>query len=380
MAALNLKEDQTSGQLILESSLWTRLVSAIGNLGWVSVFAIFYLVPSIVNGRFNPESLIVFLIILLFSIVPAARGLFASSIKIDRSSRFLTRTLQLLFIPVRSTSQPFNDLVNIEVQSYRASNRRVSREAYRVNAIDRAGNRVPLNWDGGRDEIFDQAQKIAAMTGAPLLDNTKSQNMADELIEKARRLGVPLPQELTQTLESSAENTAQEPAEQAPQMEPSFSEPEPNASSLPAGSDLRSLGMSELELRVAKDPTNSDARYALASKFHARGQLDRAIELYQATLQTDTSNAEAQNDLGVALHQRGKRAEAEAAYRRAIALDPFSFRAHLNLALLLRTMNRATEASQEFFQSRQNARGNDETRLAEAASTGARVDPQLSNK
>lgn len=379
MAALNLKEDQASGQLILESRLWTRLVSALGNLGWVSVFAIFYLVPSIVNGRVNPESLIIFLIILLFSIVPAARGLFATSIKIDRNSRFLTRTMQLLFIPVRSTSQPFNDLANIEVQSYRAANRRVSREAYRVNAIDRAGNRIALNWDGNRDEIFDQAQKIAAMTGAPLLDNTaKSQNMADELIEKARMLGVPLPQELTRTLDSPAENGAQESAEQAPQMEPSFLEPEPNASGMPAGDDLRSLGISELEQRVAKDPTNSDARYALASKFHARGQLDRAIELYQATLQTDTSNAEAQNDLGVALQQRGKRAEAEAAYRRAIALDPFSFRAHLNLGLLLRTMNRATEASQEFFQARQNARGNDETRLAEAASQGSKVDPRLS--
>jgi Flp pilus assembly protein TadD len=102
--------------------------------------------------------------------------------------------------------------------------------------------------------------------------------------------------------------------------------------------------------------------------------------MYQATLQTDTTNAEAQNDLGVALQQRGKRTEAEAAYRRSIALDPFSFRAHLNLALLLRIMNRAAEASQEFFQARQNARGNNETHLAEAASTGARLDPQLSNK
>ncbi|MDE3090366.1 MAG: hypothetical protein KGJ80_13375, partial [Chloroflexota bacterium] len=68
-----------------------------------------------------------------------------------------------------------------------------------------------------------------------------------------------------------------------------------------------------------------------------------------------------------------------AAYRRAIALDPFSGTAHLNLGLLLSGMKRATEASQEFLQARQNARGDAETRAAEAASTGAKMEPRLSN-
>lgn len=39
-------------------------------------------------------------------------------------------------------------------------------DAWRVNAIDRAGNKVGLNSDGGRDEMFDHAHKIASMTGA----------------------------------------------------------------------------------------------------------------------------------------------------------------------------------------------------------------------
>lgn len=123
---------------------------------------------------------------------------------------------------------------------------------------------------------------------------------------------------------------------------------------------------------------DSDARYVLARKYQARNQLDRAMALYREVLRLDPINTGAQNDLGVALQQRGKRTEAEAAYRRAIALDPFSSMAHLNLGLLLRSMNRATDASQEFYQARQNARSDAERRAAEAASTGARMDPQLS--
>jgi Flp pilus assembly protein TadD len=133
-----------------------------------------------------------------------------------------------------------------------------------------------------------------------------------------------------------------------------------------------------LEQRIQGDPMDSDARYALARKYHAQRQLDRAIAMYQEVMRTDPTNSGAQNDLGIAFQQRGKRAEAEAAYRRAVALDPFSSTAHLNLALLLRDMKRATEASQAFFQARQNARGDDETRAAEAASTGARMEPVMS--
>ena len=136
--------------------------------------------------------------------------------------------------------------------------------------------------------------------------------------------------------------------------------------------------MNQLEQRVADDSMDADARYALARRYHARGDLDRAIALYGEVVRIDPTNPNAQNDLGVALQQRGKRAEAEAAYRRTIALDPFSSPAHLNLALLLRVQKRATEASQEFFLARQNARGKEETRAAEAASSGAKMDPQLS--
>jgi Flp pilus assembly protein TadD len=146
----------------------------------------------------------------------------------------------------------------------------------------------------------------------------------------------------------------------------------------PLTSDVSGLSAVDLEKRVAGDSMDSDARYALARKYHTRGQFDRAISLYQETVRLDPMNANAQNDLGVALWARGKRAEAESAFRRAIALDQFLFPAHINLGLLLRALNRAVEASQEFFRARQNARGEAETRMAEAASSGGKIDPLLS--
>jgi tetratricopeptide (TPR) repeat protein len=139
-----------------------------------------------------------------------------------------------------------------------------------------------------------------------------------------------------------------------------------------------SLSIDELEKRIAADTLDSDARFALARRYQAHGQFDRAIDLYQKAIQLDPANANAQNDIGVALQQRGRRAEAEVAYRRAAALDPFSSTAHVNLGLLLRSLNRASEASQAFFQARKNARGDAESKRAEAASAGGKLDPQLS--
>ena len=43
-----------------------------------------------------------------------------------------------------------------------------------------------------------------------------------------------------------------------------------------------------------------------------------------------------------------------------------------------RQAKRAAEASQEFYQARQNARGNAETQSAESASAGAKMGPVLS--
>ncbi len=416
MAALNLREDQATGDLMLEPRLLPRLLGALGNLGWFVVLGSFFLVPWFFGGRFDPETLIIFAVIFLLSLASSLSGFFVTTVKIEPAIRMLSRTTRLLFFPIRSTLLSFSDLANVEVQFYRQSSGRSSHNAYRVNVINKAGNRISLNWDGQRDEMFALAQKISAVTGTPLLAQTeKPASSLDQVIEMARNLGLPLPEvadpsassgqaPATHSGETSSQDTALEPelppATNPPEPSPDamrmdamqaqrpIADEEPTALSVPAPSeespasrhrDLRGLSDSALEKMIADDTLDSDARYALARNYHARGDLDRAIDLYQKTLRLDTSNAEAQNDLGVALEQRGRRAEAEAAYRRATALDPFSFNAHLNLGLLLARMNRAAEASQEFFQARQSARNEDETRAAEAASTGARMKPRLSN-
>ena len=171
-------------------------------------------------------------------------------------------------------------------------------------------------------------------------------------------------------------DTSSLPSPQTISSLPTYSETLTTDASL--STDLNSLSMQALEQRITSDTMDSDARYALAKKYHARGQFDKAIGLYQETLRLDPTNSNAQNDLGVALQQRGRRVEAEAAYRRAVALDPFSVTPHLNLGLLLRAMNKANDASQEFYLARKNARGETEMRLAESASTGARIEPQMS--
>lgn len=399
MAALNLREDQATGELILAPRLLPRLLGALGNLGWFVVLGSFVLIPWFSDRRFDPETLIIFAIVFFLSLASSLSGFFVTTVKIEPAIRMLSRTTRLLFFPIRSTILSFNDLANVEVQFYRQSSGRSSHSAYRVNVINKAGNRISLNWDGKRDEMFALAQKISAVTGAPMLDQTgKPASSLDQVIEMARNLGLPLPGETS--LQDTASEPELPPVTNSPEPSPDamrmdtmqaqrpIADEEPTALSAPApieGSpasrhrDLRGLSDSALQKMLADDETDSDARYALARNYHARGDWDRAIDLYQETLRLDTSNAEAQNDLGVALEQRGGRVEAEAAYRRAIALDPFSFNAHLNLGLLLARMNRAAEASQEFFQARQSARNEDETRAAEAASTGARIKPHLSN-
>ncbi len=408
MAALQVKEDAATGQLTLSSPLTSRLGSLVFGLLWIIFIAVVFLAPILSSAGVDWVNLVFVLVVLVFSGGPALwSSLTMTTVTLDRSSRTLTSTLKLLVFPLRSITLSFADLANVETQYYRQSSGRASHDAWRVLAVDKSGKRIPINWDGKQSEMVDLAQKIAALTGAPFLDNSE---------KPARRFGMPMPPATAQptggTDVFNPDETLQ-PIDQTSASDQSAAPP-PSASPMPADTsappaaapwampmneleqpqasvdgsidtapapavDLSTLSIGDLEKRAQADPLDSDARYMLARKYQAQGQLDRAITLYQETMRLDPSNSGAQNDLGVALQRRGKRAEAEAAYRRALALDPFFSTAHLNLGLLLRDTKRAADASQEFFQARQNARGDAETRAAEAASTGAKMEPRLSN-
>jgi len=388
MAALKLKEDAATGQLTLYTPIGPRLGALAFGLIWLA-FALFFLINTF-SGDETDIGLLLFII--FFAGLPALSSLLTAltdtSIVIDRNSRTLAVTKRLLALPYYSKSIAFGDVTNLEMQHVRSNKRTV----WVLNAVGRDNKQVTLNWNGTQGEITELADKISSIVGAPVASGkiklpAALEQVLDKVAPNAKDLidqvqtDEPLPAPPPDTL------TIDTPIPPASDTTPTMTPPPIDATPMldltqttdaTSSVDLNSLSIPALEQRVAGDAMDSDARYALAKKYHARGQLDKAIGLYQDTMRLEPTNSNAQNDLGVALQQRGKRTEAEAAYRRAIALDPFSTTAHLNLGLLLRALNRAADASQEFYQARQNARGDAETRLAESASTGAKIEPQLS--
>ena len=406
MAALQLREDKDAGRLILQPALASRLGGCVFGLIWLVGVGVF-LVPMLGGGRVDWFAIGAFL---LFAFVPMSasffNAIFATMVTIDRSTRTLTSVRSLLFLPIGTTTVAFNDLTKIEVQYVSRSS---AVNVWLVNAVSRNNNRLRLNWNGAQLEMVKLAEQVSAITGVPVVqaEYAMPATLQDVLKKIAPTVSdqaepsqsAPAPQstepEQTSTVlgrllrdiadQATPEDASQQGAPAPNVLSPNelAQMPEPDVVSVPeaeaeGGKPVLNLPTNQLEQRVAADSMDSDARYALARRYHARGDLERAIALYSEVVRIDPTNPNAQNDLGIALQQRGRRAEAETAYRRAIALDPFSSIAHLNLALFLRALNRATEASQEFFLARQNARGGEETRAAEAASSGAKMDSQLS--
>ncbi len=404
MAALKLNEDST-GRMVLKPSPLSGLGGLLSTLMWLG-FLLVFLLPSFGSGRFDPEAILTVVLILVFVLGGGLlSALLTNQVVIDQPSRTVTHSRRLLGFPLNATAVPFGEIANVEYQYYRQSSGRTSHNAWRVNVITRDNRRIPINWDGKQEEMAALAQKVSALTGGQLVDNsTRTVSTAQQILDSMRgRTDLPAPasqqtepqeagpQEVgSQSPEPSMPDMQTPPPIAAPWLIPEDQSSQPAAPSAetmpetPAGGgdstrELRSMAIPELEQRIKSDPMDGQARHVLARKYQSNGQLNRAAALYQEVLHIDPTNVDAQNDLGVALEQQRKRTEAEAAYRRAVALDPFSSTAHLNLGLLLRGMNRASEASQEFYQARQNARNDAESRAAEAASTGGKLEPQLSN-
>ncbi len=421
MAALRLSEDKNSGRLILQPAFGSRLGGCAFSLIWLAGVGIF-LLPMFGERRVDWIAVIM---LLIFAFIPASvsvlNSIFVATVTIDQSARKLTSIRLLFFIPISATTFAFNDLAKIEMQSVRGTDE--GPDTWLVDAVSRKGERLRLNWGGTQREMNDLAQKISALTGAPVVQSEYSlptavrdllKKVAPPAPEQAKPPGrAPAPSPSTPTttvfgrlmrdiLDQAATKEAQPqrramPPQPDPYAPPPVAMPwatspdesaQPRETSAPPAPPIVDdrapaqavwdLPTRALEQRVASDSLDADARYALARRYHSRGDLERAIDLYRQVVRIDATNPNAQNDLGVVLQTRGKRAEAESAYRRAAALDPFSATAHLNLALLLREGKRATEARQEFFLARQNARGVEERNRAEAAASGAKMDPRLS--
>ncbi|MGH8120725.1 MAG: tetratricopeptide repeat-containing sulfotransferase family protein, partial [Gammaproteobacteria bacterium] len=81
-----------------------------------------------------------------------------------------------------------------------------------------------------------------------------------------------------------------------------------------------------------------------AVRFHQRGQIQRAQELYLTVLQAQPKHDHVLNLLGVLLSQKGDLAEGEKLLRKAIKIDPGVADYHNNLGMILLHRNRLEEA------------------------------------
>ncbi len=377
--------------MVFSPPLTSRLGSLLSTLFYLGIILVFFL-PSFGGGNIDAEAIVTIIFVLVFVIGGSLLGaLLTSQVVIDRQGRTITTARRFLWFPFNSTATSFGDVASVANQYYRQASGRSSHDAWRVIVNTRDNRQIPINWDGKQDEMAALAQKVARMTGGELVEGPARQvSTAQEILDRMRGQGdmpeTPAQETARQDTAPFAPDTATVPPVAEPWRMPDVqSTPQEGipaesiAAEIPAPAlDLRHMSIADLEQRITSDPMDGRARHVLARLYQANGQLDRAVAMYQEALHVDPMDVDAQNDLGVALEKQRKRAEAEAAYRRAVALDPFSSTAHLNLGLLLRSMKRASEASQEFYQARQNARNEAESRAAELASTGGKLESQLS--
>lgn len=376
MATRQLRQDSSNNRLVLASSGHSQIRLALFSLVWLSVNA-FMIYSAMAQTRINLNLLFFAVILAIPLFFMLASFMFPRDIVIDRSSGTLIQRRLFFFIPLSISVVPFSEIANVEMQIVPRLNTSQSNQTWAIYAVLRASKRVAMNWGDQANECEPMARTLADFMGVRVVSSQPS--MPAWLKQLVPELNNAINDPTPHTWVESAQSPDVKPGNDALGADTSIAVPVAQANQdLFPSANAHPLTSRDLEQRVTHDATDSQSRFVLARKYHASGQLERAIELYGATLKLDTTNPAAQNDLGVALQQRGKRANAEDAFRRAIALDPFLFVAHLNLGLLLRSMNRAVDASREFYLARQNARSDAETRLAESASTGAKVEFQLS--
>lgn len=177
MANMKVSEDPESGRLILRPwKGYKRLGYKTGIiLGLVAM-------PLLACSGSIP-----IIIICSVATMVSAVCLFFSfgTVTIDPERRVLNKTREFI---IRyhgfstSIALPFTRIAAIKVEYWPLRSRgwwtdRVYLEAWRLLAIDRAGRQVELDGEGKLDEMIELGKKIAALTGAPLLDRMYSSGL-----------------------------------------------------------------------------------------------------------------------------------------------------------------------------------------------------------
>jgi len=104
----------------------------------------------------------------------------------------------------------------------------------------------------------------------------------------------------------------------------------------------------QYEAALAIDPGDVQAHYNLGNLLLQSGRTDDAIVEYQAALRSVPTFSWARDNLGTALIREGRMSEALDQYTQAVQLDPKHAEAHYNRANLLARAGRIEEAIDEF--------------------------------
>ncbi|MBF0382872.1 MAG: tetratricopeptide repeat protein [Magnetococcales bacterium] len=78
--------------------------------------------------------------------------------------------------------------------------------------------------------------------------------------------------------------------------------------------------------------------------YHQAGQLDKAIDCYQKTIEIQPENISALSNLGIAFHDQGQLDAAVICYQKAISIKPNLVETHSNLAITLQSQGKLEEA------------------------------------
>jgi tetratricopeptide (TPR) repeat protein len=105
-----------------------------------------------------------------------------------------------------------------------------------------------------------------------------------------------------------------------------------------------------LEESLAKDPSNTEARYHLGRVRYQQNRFDLSIAAFEEVLRRDPGNLKAQDNLGLSLEAKNEIEPAIAAYRKAVTMDEglrggsHSDQPYLNLGSLLAKSGHSDEA------------------------------------
>ncbi len=105
-----------------------------------------------------------------------------------------------------------------------------------------------------------------------------------------------------------------------------------------------------MEQALLVKPDFAEAHFLLANGYQRTGQIERAIESYQKTVDLQPGHAQAYSNLGLTLLDANELKEAEAALRMALSLAPDKLQTRVHLGTVLKQSGRLEEAVVEFQQ------------------------------